>query len=130
MTYLEIVKSTYEGGSSEQNGINTAKALAPNAEWTEAVGFPYAGTYIGYDEIFKNVFYKLGTEWTNYKLSIEDYVASGNKVVAYGTYSGIYNKTGKFMSARVAHLWEFKNDKAIRFEQFVDSKTVVDAMQK
>jgi hypothetical protein len=36
---LELLRSTYEG-SSEDNGRNLLAALAPDAEWTEAEGFP------------------------------------------------------------------------------------------
>jgi hypothetical protein len=43
MTNLEIIKSTYEGKTSEENGKNLAKHVAENISWTEAKGFPYAG---------------------------------------------------------------------------------------
>jgi hypothetical protein len=45
MTNLEIIKSTYEGKTSEENGENLAKYVAEDISWTEAKGFPYAGTY-------------------------------------------------------------------------------------
>ena len=95
MTNLEIIKSTYEGKTSEENGKNLAKYVAENISWTEAKGFPYAGTYIGLENIIKNVFSRLGSEWIDYKFTPEDYVASDDKVVAYGTYSGTYKLTGK-----------------------------------
>ena len=38
---LDVIRGTYEG-SSEDNGRNLLAALAPEAEWTEAEGFPYA----------------------------------------------------------------------------------------
>lgn len=129
MTNLEIVKSTYEGKTSEENGKNLAKYVADNISWTEAKGFPYAGTYIGLEEVTKNVFSRLGSEWIDYKFTPEDYVASDDKVVAYGTYSGTYKITGKPFSARVAHIWKLKDRKIISFEQFVDSQTVNDAMK-
>ena len=130
MSNLEIIKSTYEGKTSEENGKNLAKYLAVEARWTEAEGFPYAGTYIGFEEISKNVFSRLATEWIDYKIAIEDYIVSDDHVVAYGTYSGAYKATGKFFKARVAHLWKVKNGKIISFEQIVDSKPVRDAMIK
>ena len=68
------------------------------------------------------------TEWDNYRVDIEDYVAQGDKVFAFGTYSGTYVKTGKHFSARVAHLWKIHSGKIVSFEQFVDSHTVVNAM--
>jgi ketosteroid isomerase-like protein len=124
MTNLDIIKSTYEGKTSEENGRNLANYVSENISWTEAKGFPYGGTYIGLEEITKNVFNRLGSEWIDYKFTPEDYVVDGDKVVAYGTYSGVYKKTGKAIKARVAHLWELKNGRIISFEQFVDSQTV------
>ncbi|HEY5822746.1 MAG TPA: nuclear transport factor 2 family protein, partial [Cyclobacteriaceae bacterium] len=129
MTNLDIIKSTYEGKTSEENGRNLAKYVAEDISWTEAKGFPYAGTYIGLEEIARNVFSRLGSEWIDYKFTPEDYVADGDNVVAYGTYSGIYKKTDKAIKARVAHLWKFKNGKIINFEQFVDSQIINAAMK-
>jgi hypothetical protein len=42
---LDLIRATYEGSSSEENGRNLLAALAPDAAWTEAEGFPYAGTW-------------------------------------------------------------------------------------
>jgi ketosteroid isomerase-like protein len=129
MTNIEIIKSTYEGKTSEENGKNLAKHVAENVSWTEAKGFPYAGTYIGLENITKNVFYRLGNEWIDYKFTPEDYVASDDKVVAYGTYTGVYKITGKSFAARVAHIWKLKDKKIVSFEQFVDSSPVNNAME-
>ncbi|MDV3785834.1 ketosteroid isomerase [Elizabethkingia anophelis] len=129
MTNLEIVKSTYEGKTSEENGRALAAHVAENVQWTEAKGFPYAGTYIGLEEITKNVFSRLGSEWIDYKFTPEDYVASDNKVVAFGTYTGINKITNKAFAVRVAHIWHLEHGKIVKFEQFVDSKTVTDTMQ-
>jgi ketosteroid isomerase-like protein len=129
MTNLEIIKSTYEGETSEENGKNLAKYVVKNISWTEAKGFPYAGTYIGLESISKNVFSRLGNEWIGYKFTPEDYVAGEDKVVAYGTYTGIYRKTNVSFEARVAHVWKLKDGKIISFEQFVDSQPVNSAMK-
>jgi ketosteroid isomerase-like protein len=129
MTNLEIVRSTYEGKTSEENGKNLAKYVAENITWTEAKGFPYAGTYIGLESITRNVFSRLGSEWIDYKFTPEDYIADENKVVAYGTYTGTYKASGRYFEARVAHVWKLKDGKIISFEQFVDSQTVNNAMK-
>ncbi len=129
MTNLEIIKSTYEGKTSEENGRNLASYVAATISWTEAKGFPYAGTYIGLENVTKNVFSRLGSEWIGYKFTPEDYVANDDKVVAYGTYTGTYKLTGKSFEARVAHVWKLKDSKIISFEQFVDSQPVNNAMK-
>jgi uncharacterized protein len=129
MTNLEIIKSTYEGKTSEENGKNLAQHVASDISWTEAKGFPYGGTYIGLESITKNVFNRLGSEWIDYKFVPEGYVADENTVAAYGTYKGTYKITGKYFEARVTHLWKLKEGKIASFEQFVDSQTVNEAVR-
>ncbi|PQA96678.1 ketosteroid isomerase [Chryseobacterium shigense] len=129
MTNLEIVKSTYEGKTSEENRANLAIYADDRIFWTEAKGFPYAGTYVGLENVVKHVFSRLGSEWIDYKFTPEDYVSGDDKVVAYGTYTGINKMTGKQLEARVAHIWKLKDGKIISFEQFVDSQTVNDSMK-
>ena len=63
------------------------------------------------------------------KFTPEDYVASDDKVVAFGTYTGTYKLTSKAFTARVAHVWKLKDGKIVSFEQFVDSKPVNDSMK-
>jgi len=128
MTNLEIVKSTYEGKTSEENGENLKAYLAPDAQWTEAAGFPYAGTYTGIQEISRNVFHRLATEWIDYKFTPENYITGDNQIAVIGTYTGTYKITMKPFAARVVHVWDLCDGKIVRFEQFVDSKKVVEAM--
>ena len=54
---LEIVKRTYAEGPDFFLSV-----LSPEVEWTEAAGFPYAGTYRGSAEVVRNVFVRLATE--------------------------------------------------------------------
>jgi ketosteroid isomerase-like protein len=129
MTNLEIIKSTYEGKTSEENGKNLASHVSENISWTEAAGFPYAGTYVGLENIAKGVFSRLANEWIDYKFVPENYVADGDTVVAYGTYKGTYKATNKYFEARVAHIWKLKEGKIISFEQFVDIQAVNNAMK-
>ena len=124
---LDIVRSTYEG-ASEENGKHLLAALAPDAKWTEAAGFPYAGTYTGPDEILAGVFHRLATEWTDYRAAVHTYLADGDRVAAFGVYTGIYRKTGKAMRATFAHLYQLKSGKIVSMEQYVDSATVQGAM--
>ena len=128
MTNLEIIKSTYEEATSEENAANLKQHVVPDIEWTEAAGFPYAGTYVGLDQVIENVFERLASEWIDYRITVEGYVADGDHVVAFGTYSGVHAVSGNSLEARVAHLWTLRDGKILRFEQFVDSKPVHDAM--
>lgn len=124
---LDIIRATYEG-ASEENGRNLLAALAPNATWTEAAGFPYAGTYIGPKAITANVFQRLATEWIDYRAHVHTYLADGDQVAAFGVYSGTYRKTGKAMTATFAHLYRLEDGKIVSMEQYVDSAMVRQAL--
>ena len=126
-TNLELVRATYEG-SSEDNGRNLLSVLSPDVEWTEAEGFPYAGTYVGPDALIDGVFRRLGTEWTGYRADVHTYLADGDRVAAFGVYSGTYNATGKSMTAPFAHLYQIKDGKVIRMTQYVDTVLVSRAL--
>lgn len=126
-TNLDIIRATYEG-ASQDNARHLKDALAPNATWTEAAGFPYAGTYTGHEEIFANVFQKLATEWEGYTAKVHTYLADGDRVAAFGVYSGTYRETGKSMHATFAHLYRLEEGKIVSMEQYVDSAMVRQAM--
>lgn len=126
-TCLDIIRSTYEG-SSEENGRRLLDALAPDAIWTEAAGFPCAGTYVGPEAISIQVFHRLATEWIDYRATVHTYLADGDRVAAFGVYSGIYRQTGKAMQASFAHLYRLQNSKIVEMQQFVDSAMVREAM--
>jgi ketosteroid isomerase-like protein len=126
-TNLEIIRSTYEGASAD-NGNNLLAALAPDATWTEAAGFPYAGTYIGPEAIIANVFKRLASEWVDYQAKVHTYLADGDQVAAFGVYSGTYRQTGIAMTATFAHLYRLDQGKIVTMEQYVDSAMVMRAL--
>ena len=126
-TNLDLVRATYEG-SSEENGRNLLAVLSPDVEWTEAEGFPYAGTYVGPEALIDGVFRRLGTEWTGYRADVHTYLADGDRVAAFGVYSGTYNATGKSMTSPFAHLYQINDGKVIRMTQYVDTVLVTRAL--
>lgn len=125
---LALIRATY-GGASAENGKHLLAALAADAEWIEAAGFPYAGSYVGPDAIIRNVFARLASEWIDYRAEVASYMAQGDEVVAFGVYSGTNKATGKSMRASFAHLYTVKDGKIVRMVQYVDSHLVQQAMR-
>jgi len=95
---------------------------------TEAAGFPYAGTYIGFEAIAAGVFQRLATEWEDYRAEARAYLEDGDQVAAFGVYSGTYRATGKAMTATFAHLYTLRDGKIVSMEQVVDSALVMRAL--
>src|SRR3954453_14002433 len=126
---LDLIRATYEGSSSEENGRNLLAALAPDAAWTEAEGFPYAGPYVGPDALMSGVFRRLAAEWTGYRADVHTYLEDAGRAAAFGVYSGTYKATGKTMRANFAHLYLLKDGKIASMTQYVDTAMVQKALE-
>lgn len=123
MRAYDVVKAHYDANDrGDMDGM--LAVLADDAEWTEMAGFPCAGTYVGPDEIFRNVFARLADEWDGYTAKITELIDGGDTVVGLGSYSGTHKQTGKSFEARVAHVWRVSGDKVVKFEQFTDTLLV------
>lgn len=103
--------------------------LAAGVRWTEAAGFPYAGTYVGPQAVAEHVFERIQAEWDDYTLAIDEIVDGGDTVVGIGTYSGTNRATGRFFAARVAHVWRLEGGEVVAFEQFTDTELVNRALR-
>ncbi|WP_214316847.1 nuclear transport factor 2 family protein [Nonomuraea sediminis] len=124
---LDAVRASYAASDSgDVKGI--LAPLAPDAQWTEMAGFPYAGTYTGPQEVLDHVFARLGSEWDGYRADPEEFVDGGDVIVVIGTYSGTYRATGRHMRARFTHVWHLEDGLARRFEQFTDTALVREAL--
>lgn len=102
--------------------------LAPDVEWTEMAGFPLAGTYRTPDGVTSNVMEKLGKEWDDWTAHDDTYVVDGENVVVLARYTAVNKATGKPIDVRVAHHFVVLGGLIVRFEQFVDTALVRDAM--
>lgn len=102
--------------------------LAPDVEWTEMAGFPLAGTYRPPDGVTSNVMEQLGKDWDEWIAHDDTYVVEGENVVVLARYTARNNTTGKDLNARVAHHFVVRGGRIVRFEQFVDTALVRDAM--
>jgi ketosteroid isomerase-like protein len=105
------------------------EALAPEVQWTEAEGFPYAGTYRGPGAVLECVFMRLGTEWDGFAARPAELVCEGGTVVAIGEYSGTYKATGKRFVAPFVHVWKLQGGKVVTFTQHTDTAVVQRALR-
>jgi len=128
---MSVNKDAIEAHYAAGDAGDLAGMLAPFADdiiWTEAAGFPLAGTYIGPAAVAENVFGALQRDWEGYAVAIDELIDAGDTIVGLGTYSGTYKATGKSFQARVAHIWRVKDGRAIRFEQITDTAEILPAM--
>ncbi len=127
-TPYQIVADHY-AASDRRDPAAMMADIAPTIEWTEMAGFPCAGTYRSADEVVRNVFVRLGTEWDGYTFTLEALHDAGDTVLGTGWYAGTHKLTGKSFRCRVAHVWRVEAGRIVRFEQFTDTLLVARAMQ-
>jgi ketosteroid isomerase-like protein len=102
--------------------------LADDVEWTEMAGFPLAGTYRTPTGVTTAVMEKLGADWNGWAAHDDTYVVDGENVVVLARYTATNKTTGKDINVRVAHHFIVRGGRIVRFEQFVDTAKVRDAM--
>ncbi|QNP69658.1 nuclear transport factor 2 family protein [Streptomyces roseirectus] len=102
--------------------------LAPDVEWKEMAGFPLAGTYRTPEGVTAAVMQQLGKDWDDWTAHDDTYVVDGENVVVLARYTAVNKATGKPIDVRVAHHFVVRGGLIVRFEQFVDTALVRDAM--
>lgn len=128
MNNKEIVQSMYESFASGDVAAVTA-AFADDISWTEADGFPLAGTYIGPQAVVENVFMRLGEFSDNWGVAVERLIEDSGTVVADGKYTWNHKGTGEPCEARMAHVWTLADGKVVSFLQHVDTARVRDQIE-
>ena len=128
MTNLEIIKASYAAGAAG-NVPGLVADLAECGTWTEMAGAPYAGTYIGPDEVLEKIFAPMGGEWAPFACEPVDFYECGDTIIMTGWYFGRHKRTGKDFRVRVAHVWKLEGGKILSFEQFTDTKLIAKAMK-
>ena len=104
-------------------------SFADDISWTEADGFPYAGTYIGADDILSGVFMRIAGDWDGWSATPHEHIEEGNTVITLGEYSGTCKATGKSMKVPLVHVWRLETGKIQSFVQHTDTALVREAMQ-
>lgn len=102
--------------------------MAPDVEWTEMAGFPLAGTYRTPEGVTSNVMEVLGRDWDGWAAHDDTYVVDGENVVVLARYTATNKATGKDLDVRVAHHFVVRGGLIVRFEQFVDTAKVAEAL--
>lgn len=130
MDNLTLLKNLYDAFG--RGDIPTVLgAMSPDIKWYEAESNPYMPSgeaWVGPDAILNNLFMKLGAEWDGFTVHHRSFYGAGESIIVEARYSGTYKATGKSMDAQVCHVWDVKDGKFTRFQQYVDTAKLRDVM--
>jgi ketosteroid isomerase-like protein len=122
-TNKEIAEGVYT--SFAQGDVPAALgAMADDIQWTQADGFPLAGTYVGPQAVLEGVFMRLGEIGDDYAVVPEQFVADGDTVVMLGHYAWKHKSSGEPSVVKMAHVLTLDGGKIVTFQQHVDTVRV------
>ena len=115
------VKGLYEAAARGEMNV-LFEALAPKIEWREAEGSPFASgnPYVGPDAVGK-LLGRIGEAIDGLAIVPMNVIDGGDTVVIEGRYKGKVRKTSKPFDAQFAHVWQLRDGKVVRFQQYTDT---------
>jgi hypothetical protein len=125
---VEIVKRSYVAfAEGDLDGV--LADLHPDIEWQQAQGLPHGGVYHGVDEVRRNIFEPLDAEWwEEFAAEPSEFLDAGSHVVVLGRYLGVAKGTLKLLDVPFVHVWAIRDEKAVLFRQFLDTRGWVEAL--
>jgi ketosteroid isomerase-like protein len=130
MDNVGLVKNLYDAFG--RGDIPTVLgAMSPDIHWHQAESNPYMPSgeaWVGTDAVLKNLFMRLGAEWDGFSVHPKSFHDAGGSVIVEARYSGRYKATGKDMDTQVCHVFDMKDGKVTRFQQYVDTAKLQNVM--
>jgi uncharacterized protein len=125
---VDAVQQSYEAFA--RHDLDGALAMMDeDIVWHQAQGLPHGGIYHGLAEVRSNVFDPIDESWwENFKADPEEVIGVGDDVVVLGRYTAIAKETGRPLDVPFAHVWRFRDGRAVRFHQFTDTRGWVEAL--
>jgi ketosteroid isomerase-like protein len=123
-----IVRSVYEAFG--RGDVQTVLGLmSEKVEWNEAEHFTYwtGSAFIGPQAVLHGVFARIGQDFDGFTVDVGRVVGCGDTVLSEGRYRGTVKATGKRLDVQVAHVWDVRDGKIVRFQQYVDTWQVSQA---
>ncbi|MEO8595392.1 MAG: nuclear transport factor 2 family protein [Candidatus Solibacter sp.] len=124
---IEVIRSTYAAFKTADLPA-ILSCIAEGAQWhnqgPETV--PYAGLYRGKEEIVR-FFQTIAESTTGGEVVVDDYVAQGDRVIAFGRYRATVRSTGAPIDSPIAHDFTLRDGRIVRWEGYSDTALVAAA---
>lgn len=127
MSPLETIRELYRAMRAGDDAAFIA-LCTDDLIWQQSAGFPGGSTWHGAASVIENVFRANARRWTGFAFTEDEFIATGDRVVVLGHYSGTAPATGKAMRTAVAHVYDLHEGKVRRFRMFADTHPMWEAM--
>jgi len=127
MSNMDAVSKIYIA-FAEGNIPAVLELFDPAIEWVVAENSPLAdhSPYRGLNQVVEGVFTRIGLEFPDLAIQVDELLDAGEKIVMLGRYHGVRKATGKAFHAQAAHVWTITAGKFTRFQQYLDTYQVAE----
>ncbi len=125
----DVVRSVYEAFGRGDVGA-VLGAFDPEIRWQEAEHFAYAdgNPYVGPEAVAEGVFQRILSDVDEFVVAPGRFIDGGDAVAVEGRYRGTSKATGARIDAQFVHVWDVRDGKIVRFQQYTDTKQWADAL--
>jgi uncharacterized protein len=97
--------------------------LAEKVEWYEAEHVTYwpGGPLVGPQAVVNGVFARIPQDFDGFQVDVGRIVGCGDTVLVEARYRATAKATGKRLDVQVAHVWDFRDGKVVRWQQYTDT---------
>lgn len=122
MSALETIKAAYAAFGRNDPSVLFG-AMDPAIRWNQAEGHPLAdrNPYVGPQTVGEGVFGRLLAAIDNFAAVPSTFVDGGDQVIVLGRYGGTMKNGGATLDAPFCHVFGFKGDKVVAFQQYTDT---------
>jgi ketosteroid isomerase-like protein len=120
---VEIIQRIYEAGNARDVPAYM-ELLHPEVEVLQTELLPWGGRYHLHQGIMDFL-----TKLLHSQVVPEEFVAAGNQIVAIGRTIGHVKANGNAFDLRFVHVWELKDGKVMRFEAYIDTPQMLQALE-
>ena len=121
---VSLVRSAYE--AFERGDVDAVVGLMDDSiEWYESEGSPwYPGHPLqGPQQVADAVLNRLGQSYKDFRIEVDRVLGDGDTVVMLGRHRATKAfATGRPLNAQVAHVWDLRDGKVVRFQEYTDTR--------
>lgn len=124
---VAVIKEGY-ASFAKGNMTGVLAAWDPAIEWHECKGMPFMTTsakLVGHQAVLEGIMARIPQQIDGFGIEISEIFGSGDRVVMLGNYTGTLKATGKPFKAIVAHIWTFRNGRAVKLIQVADTAEII-----
>jgi ketosteroid isomerase-like protein len=112
---------------SKGNFRRVTDIYGPDMEWGWSEEFPDIHGVFRDPEPRSSRMLEWLSQWEDWRIEAEEYIPAGQFVVVLCRYTGRGKESGASVDTAGAHLWSFREEKAIRLEVFSSRERALEA---